>query len=104
MAWLADYPREKVIWHPTVDLSKCTQCGMCMNCGKQVFTWTAQGPEVTNPTACTIGCTTCANLCEGNAITFPSKADLRELYEKEHLWTKVTKQMKRDGLLEFKEF
>ncbi len=103
MAWLTDYPREKVNWHPTVDLNKCTQCGMCMNCGKQVFTWTIKGPEVTNPQSCTIGCTTCANLCEGNAITFPSKSALRELYEKEHLWAKVTKQMKKDGFLIFKE-
>ncbi|MGB9745443.1 MAG: 4Fe-4S dicluster domain-containing protein [Bacteroidales bacterium] len=103
MAWLAEYPREKVQWYPTVDLSKCTQCGMCMNCGKQVFTWTSKGPVVTNPYACTIGCTTCANLCEGNAITFPSKAALREQYEKERLWAKVTKQMKKDGYLTFKE-
>jgi hypothetical protein len=29
--------------------------------------------------------------------------ELRELYEKERLWAKVTRQMKKDGLLEFKE-
>jgi len=40
MAWLTGYPREQIKWHPTVDYSKCVMCGMCMNCGKKVYTWT----------------------------------------------------------------
>ncbi len=48
MAWLAGYPREKVNWHPTVDLEKCVKCGMCMNCGRQVYKWTKEGPVVAN--------------------------------------------------------
>lgn len=34
MAWQVDYQREKINWPPTVNLNKCTKCGMCMNCGK----------------------------------------------------------------------
>ena len=100
MAWLTDYPREKVNWSPIIDLDGCKKCGMCMNCGKQVYTWTKQGPIVEKPQDCVVGCTTCANLCQGEAITFPDKNELRALYKKERLWAKVTKQMKKDGKLE----
>lgn len=99
MAWLVDYPRENVNWHPTIDLSKCVKCGMCMNCGKKVYTWTQNGPVVARPSECVVGCTTCANLCQGEAITFPSVKELRELYKREHLWAKVTRQMKLEGKL-----
>lgn len=71
-----------------------------MNCGKQVYTWTKAGPVVAKPMDCVVGCTTCANLCKGEAITFPNVNELRELYRKEHLWAKVTKQMKAAGKLE----
>ena len=99
MAWLTDYPREKVNWHPIIDLNKCVKCGLCMNCGKGVFTWTVQGPVVSNPLECVVGCSTCSNLCEGNAITFPDINELRAQYKKEHLWAKVTRQMKELGKL-----
>jgi MinD superfamily P-loop ATPase len=65
-----------------------------MNCGKGVFTWTTQGPAVSNPNDCVVGCSTCGTLCEGNAITFPDMNELRALYKKEHLWAKVTRQMR----------
>lgn len=70
-----------------------------MNCGKGVFTWTVQGPVVSNPLECVVGCSTCSNLCEGNAITFPDINELRAQYKKEHLWAKVTRQMKELGKL-----
>lgn len=100
MAWLVDYPREKVNWYPTIDQSKCVKCGICMNCGKEVYSWTTEGPVVSKPFSCVVGCTTCANLCQGEAISFPDVKELRELYKKEKLWSKVTKQMKKDGKLE----
>jgi NAD-dependent dihydropyrimidine dehydrogenase PreA subunit len=103
MAWLTDYPRENVNWHPIIDLSKCVKCGICMNCGKGVYEWTSKGPVVANPLDCVVGCSSCANLCEGNAITFPDLNELRALYKKEHLWAKVTRQMRELGKLTPKE-
>ena len=93
MAWLAGYDRKKLNWAPTIDASKCTGCGMCMNCGKSVFTWVNGKSVVTNPTACVPGCSTCRSLCEGNAISFPSLRDLREIYKQNEIWKKVKEEM-----------
>ncbi len=97
MAWLVGYPREKVKWYPIVDLDKCVKCGMCMNCGKEVFKWTKKGPEVVRPYECVVGCTTCANLCLGRAIIFPDLEELRALYKRENIWTKVKEQLIKEG-------
>lgn len=100
MAWLTGYPREKVEWYPTVDLSKCVKCGMCMNCGKSVYEWTKDGPKVTRPFQCVVGCTTCANLCLGNAITFPNIQKIRDLYKKHGIWAKVKEQLIEEGKIQ----
>ncbi|OYT64498.1 hypothetical protein B6U74_05405 [Candidatus Bathyarchaeota archaeon ex4484_205] len=37
-AYWKGIPREEITWHPTVDESKCTGCGMCVtSCGRNVF-------------------------------------------------------------------
>jgi len=97
MAWLAGYPREEVEWYPTIDTKKCLNCGMCMNCGKKVYDWTEYGPVVSRPFDCQMGCNTCANLCQGNAIRFPEVQWLRELYKKEGIWKKVKQQLIDEG-------
>src|SRR5690606_621775 len=97
MAWFAGYPREKIQWYPTIDPEKCVECGICMNCGAKVYKWTEEGPVVDQPYKCTVGCTTCATLCQGNAITFPDKKPLRELYQKERIWAKVKKELTEAG-------
>jgi len=99
MAWLEGYPREKVEWYPTIDESKCVSCGMCMNCGKKVYEWVNGMPKVVRPYECVVGCTTCANLCLGNAINFPDIKTIRELYKKEGIWAKVKKQLKAKGII-----
>ncbi|AIS53097.1 4Fe-4S ferredoxin [Thermoanaerobacter kivui] len=96
MAWLTGYPREKVNWFPTIDHDKCVKCGMCMNCGRNVYEWTKEGPIVAQPYNCIIGCNTCANLCLGNAISFPNLNELRELYKREGIWEKVKEQLQRE--------
>ena len=103
MVWLAGYPREKIQWYPTIDDNKCVKCGMCMNCGGKVYKWSKDGPVVDKPYNCVVGCTTCATLCQGNAISFPDKKALRELYQKEKIWTKVKKELKEEGRLEQNE-
>ncbi|MEO0136784.1 MAG: ferredoxin family protein [candidate division WOR-3 bacterium] len=99
MPWLAGYPREKVKWYPTIDPEKCVKCGMCMNCGKNVFNWTEDGAVVSRPYNCIVGCSTCANLCMGNAITFPDVHEIRRLYESEGIWAKVKEQLEQEGKL-----
>ena len=99
MAWLTGYPREKIEWFPTINPDKCVKCGMCMNCGKKVFDWTEKGPRVARPYSCLVGCSTCANLCLGEAITFPSIQTVREIYKREKIWSKVKKQLAEEGIL-----
>jgi len=102
MPWLTGYPREKVEWFPTIDPKKCLKCGICMNCGRKVFDWTDEGPVVARPYECVVGCTTCANLCRGNAITFQSITEIRKLYKKENIWDKVKKTLAQEGKLVIK--
>ena len=97
MAWLTGFPRDKVHWNPTIDPDKCVKCGMCMNCGREVYNWTAEGPQVTRPNECVVGCSTCANLCLGDAISFPPIEELRSLYKREGIWSKVKKQLQQEG-------
>ena len=97
MAWLIGFPREKVNWAPKIDSDKCVKCGMCMNCGKEVYDWNKNGPSVARPNSCVVGCTTCANLCLGNAITFPNIEELRQLYKKENIWNMVKEDLRKAG-------
>jgi formate hydrogenlyase subunit 6/NADH:ubiquinone oxidoreductase subunit I len=70
-----------------------------MNCGKSVYDWTEKGAVVARPYQCVVGCTTCANLCLGNAIIFQNIGDIRALYKKEGIWAKVKSQLKEEGKL-----
>ncbi len=97
MAWIAEFPREKIPWYPTIDKNKCVKCGMCMSCGREVYKWTNSGPEVISPYRCIVGCSTCANLCLGNAITFPDIKTLREIYKREGIWSKVKQSLIKEG-------
>jgi NAD-dependent dihydropyrimidine dehydrogenase PreA subunit len=99
MAWLVGYPREKIDWHPTINYEKCVKCGMCMNCGRKVYDWNEEGPVVARPLQCVVGCTTCANLCMGEAISFPDIKELREVYKKEKIWSKVKRQLEEEGTI-----
>lgn len=42
---------------------------------------------------------TCANLCLGNAISFPALDALHALYKREGIWAKVKNQMTEEGAL-----
>ena len=100
MAWLTGYPRGQIPWYPTVDPEKCVRCGMCMNCGKNVYDWTPEGARVARPYSCVVGCTTCANLCLGDAISFPDVQIVRDIYTREGIWSKVKKQLREEGRLD----
>jgi len=97
MPWLSGYPREKLNWHPTIDSAKCVKCAMCMNCGKNVFEWTDDGPVVARPNACVVGCSTCATLCQGRAISFPDSEQIRKLYREHRIWKAVRQALEEEG-------
>jgi len=76
-----DIPREKIPWHPNIDYARCSGCQECYNfCKNEVFVWdeASNTPVVENPYNCVLGCSACANLCPGEAISFMSLEELRE--------------------------
>ena len=100
MPWFAGVKREEITWYPTIDYSKCVKCGICMNCGRGVYAWTEENkPVVVNPDACIVGCSTCANLCLGEAIAFPPLANLRSFYKAHKIWSKVKATLISEGKL-----
>lgn len=97
MPWLTGYPRKDVPWHPTIDAKKCVGCGMCMNCGKNVYDWIEGKAVVARPYDCVVGCSTCAALCQGKAISFPEVGPVRAIYAKEKIWEKVKATLIEEG-------
>ncbi len=97
MSWLAGIPRENVNWGPTIDPEKCVSCGMCMNCGKNVFEWVDGKPVVVRYDQCVVGCTTCGNLCLSRAITFPDIEEVRCLYKEHKVWSRVKRKLIEEG-------
>ncbi len=76
-----DIPRQMIPWYPTVDTSLCTGDQECFKfCKNQVFDWDETGnhPVVKNPYNCVVGCQACVNICPVQAISFPSKEELRD--------------------------
>lgn len=76
----AAIPRQMIPWFPTVDYGLCTGDQECFTfCKNQVFEWDAAAnhPRVVNPYNCVVGCQACVNVCPVQAISFPSKDELR---------------------------
>jgi NAD-dependent dihydropyrimidine dehydrogenase PreA subunit len=74
-------PRDKVNWQPTINYEACTGDRACYEfCKNDVFVWDDElkHPIVQNPLNCVIGCDSCAQICPVEAISFPSKDDLRK--------------------------
>lgn len=103
MPWLVGYPRDQIPWYPTIDATKCVSCGMCMNCGRNVYDWVNGKAVVARPYECIVGCSTCAALCLGEAITFPDIARVREIYRREKIWSKVKRALRDGGHLPAEE-
>jgi MinD superfamily P-loop ATPase len=97
MSWLKGIERNKINWGPTIDPEKCTGCGMCLNCGKNVFVYENGKSMVAHYSDCVPGCSTCRSLCEGNAISFPSLKELRQVYKQNEIWKIVKEEMIANG-------
>ncbi len=78
-------PRDKIPWFPAIDYEKCTGCLTCVetdkNAGHNVYEVEGNPPRpvVKNPYECVVGCETCAKLCPNNAISFPSRDELKQV-------------------------
>jgi len=83
MPWIAGIQRDQVNWGP----------------GKKVFEWVEGKPKVVRHYDCVVGCTTCGNLCLGNAISFPDLQELRRLFKERGVWSAVKKALIAEGKL-----
>lgn len=80
-----DVPREKIPWYPTIDVDSCVGCRECYEfCKNDVYEWDEEGnhPVVVHPFNCVVGCSACANVCSGDAISFPSRESIKEAIAK----------------------
>ena len=85
MGIFGNLPREKIPWFPTIDFDKCVRCKECYNfCHNGVYEWDEENnkPRVVQPYNCVIGCSACANLCNGEAIKFPTRKELMDIFNK----------------------
>jgi NAD-dependent dihydropyrimidine dehydrogenase PreA subunit len=73
-------PREQVPWYPTIDVDACLGDRACVDfCKNEVYRWDegAGRPVVEHPFNCVLGCSACADICPAEAITFPTREELR---------------------------
>lgn len=73
-------PRERVTWHPTIDYDACLDDRVCLDfCKNGVFVLDEASARVVvaQPLQCVIGCTSCAQICPSEAISFPDKDELK---------------------------
>ncbi|MGB9826117.1 MAG: 4Fe-4S dicluster domain-containing protein [Desulfofundulus sp.] len=83
MSW-QNLPRERIPWYPRIDFSKCIGCQSCFNfCKNGVYEWDeAQNrPVVKQPMRCVVGCSSCSRLCPAEAISFPTRDELKRMIE-----------------------
>ena len=77
-------PRETIPWIPTVNHDKCIGCELCfVTCGRGVYEVHDHKAWPERPYDRMVGCTTCANICPVQAITFPDKQLVQKI-EREH--------------------
>lgn len=86
--------RNDVPWFPTIDENKCIHCGLCyVTCGRAVFEMDDERRTsvVIEPYRCMVGCTTCANICPTEAISFPDRSLVQKI-EREHKILKIVQE------------
>ena len=91
-------PREEIDWHPTIDESKCTGCGMCVvNCGKKVFDYENNRKKsiVARPLQCMVGCTSCEVWCVFDAISFPDAQRVKDIIKQKKVLSLVKQQLEQ---------
>ncbi len=83
---LKDYlgiPRNLIPWFPKIDQAKCNGCGICVKaCKHEVYARdeSSQKAVVANPYYCEVYCQSCQFQCPQEAISFPNKAEVKEIF------------------------
>jgi len=87
-------PRDQITLHPVINPEVCNGCGLCVtSCGRSVFRYDYAHARsvVTEPVQCMVGCTTCANICTEQAISFQPLSDIRLLIKRNKILQRVKK-------------
>ena len=72
-------PREEIPWYPSVDKARCEGCSSCVEfCSQKVFEFFDGKSQVVRPYNCIVGKASCRAFCPDNAISFPTRSELRE--------------------------
>ena len=72
--------RDRIGWFPTINYDACLADSACLDfCKSGVFEWDKADARVVvaQPLNCVVGCTSCAQICAAEAITFPDKDELK---------------------------
>ena len=78
-------PREMIDWFPTIDMEKCTGCGICVDfCSHGVYVSDdkAGKAKVVKPFECMVGCSNCQGQCPAEALSFPTMEQCKEMIDK----------------------
>ena len=101
-------PRKEIPWYPTVDQETCIGCQLCyVTCGRAVYEMQDAHAVPVDPYNCAVGCTTCANICPTNAISFPTLDAIWKLERERQIFRTVKKEAQgkhdREGAIKARE-
>ena len=72
-------PRSQIEWHPTIDYSLCTNCGLCLEkCDHKVYAKQGDKVMVAQPYECLVSCESCRHRCPVNSISSPTRDQLKQ--------------------------
>jgi NAD-dependent dihydropyrimidine dehydrogenase PreA subunit len=89
-------PRKEIPWFPTIDEEACIGCQLCfVTCGRDVYEMQEEHAVAVDPMNCAVGCSTCANICPTNAISFPTLDAVWKLERERQIFRTVKKEAKK---------
>jgi len=73
-------PRNEIHWYPKIDYDLCNNCGLCLEkCARKVYAKQGDKVVVAQPYECLVSCEICGHLCPVGAISFPPRAELKQM-------------------------